>query len=70
MNRFVGGGLIVVGIILLIAGLNAQDSLSDRLSRAFTGSSTDKTIWMFIGGALAVIVGASMMFIRRGQRTD
>jgi len=68
MRTFVGVGIIVVGVILLVAGLNASDSLSDRMSRFFTGTSTDKTIWLLIGGAFAVIAGASMTFIRRGEK--
>jgi len=70
MRTFVGAGVIVVGVILLIAGLNASDSVASRFSRLFTGSSTDKTIWLLIGGAFALIVGASMTFFRKGQRTQ
>lgn len=60
---------MVLGIILVISGLNASDSLSSRLSRLFTGSPTDRTIWLLIGGVLGIVVGAAMVFPRRGQRT-
>jgi hypothetical protein len=68
MRKFVGAAVLVLGVILVIAGLDASDSLSSRFSRLFTGSPTDKTIWLLIGGALAVMVGVSMVWTRRGQR--
>jgi hypothetical protein len=68
MRTFVGAAVIVLGAVLLIAGLNASDSLASRFSRLFTGSSTDKTIWLLIGGACALIVGVSMTFCRKSQR--
>jgi len=68
MRRFVGAVVVVVGVVLVVAGLDASDSLSSRFSRLFTGSPTDKTIWLLMGGALAVMVGVSMVWSRRGQR--
>ncbi|HTF58120.1 MAG TPA: DUF3185 family protein [Planctomycetota bacterium] len=68
MRKFVGATVIVLGVILVIAGLNASDSVASRFSRLFTGSSTDKTIWLLIGGACALIFGMSLTFFRKGQR--
>jgi len=68
MRTFAGVGIVILGIILVIAGLDASDSLSSRFSRLFTGNPTDKTIWLLIGGAVAVILGVSMVGFRRGQR--
>jgi len=69
MRRFVGVGIVVVGVILVIAGLNASDSVSSRFSRLFTGNPTDKTIWLLIGGAVAVLVGGSLLFTGRNEKT-
>ena len=69
MRKFVGAGVIVLGVFLVIAGMDASDSISSRFSKLFTGSPTDKTVWLLIGGALAVMVGVSMVWFRRGQRT-
>ncbi len=48
---------LVVGIILAIYGVLAMDSFSSDISRFFTGSPTDKTVWLMIGGILAIIIG-------------
>jgi len=49
--------LLAVGIVLFIWGLNASDSFGDRWSRLWTGSSTDKTIWLIIGGIVSGCIG-------------
>jgi Protein of unknown function (DUF3185) len=58
MNKPVSLALLVVGIILLIYGASASDSIGSSFSRFFTGSPTDKTMWLLIGGAVATAVGA------------
>jgi len=50
--------LLIVGVILLIWGLTALDSFSSDVSRFFTGSPTDKTVWLMIGGVAATVIGA------------
>ncbi len=59
MNRPVSLALFVIGIVLVVMGANASDSLGSRLSRFFSGTPTDATIWLLIGGVLAVVVGVS-----------
>lgn len=62
MNRPVSLVLLIVGVILLIYGFAASDSIGSDFSRAFTGSPTDKTIWLLVGGAICAIVGATGLF--------
>lgn len=57
MNRLISIALLVGGIVLIVAGINATHSFSSDLSRFFTGSPTDKAIWMLIGGVVAAIIG-------------
>ncbi len=57
MNKVISLALLIGGIILVVYGLNASDSLSSSFSRFFTGSPTDKSIWMLIGGSIATVVG-------------
>jgi hypothetical protein len=57
MNRIVSIALLVGGVILMILGINATNSFSSDVSRFFTGSPTDKAVWMLIGGAVATVVG-------------
>jgi len=58
MNRILSLAFLVGGIVLIIYGLSSADSLGSDLSRFFTGSPTDKTIWLLIGGIVATAIGA------------
>ncbi len=57
MNNIVGYAILALGIVLLIFGFNESHSFSSDVSRAFTGNPTDRSMWMIIGGAVAVISG-------------
>jgi hypothetical protein len=57
MNRPLSIALLVVGAILTIIGINATHSFSSDVSRFFTGSPTDKAIWLLIGGILMAVIG-------------
>jgi NO-binding membrane sensor protein with MHYT domain len=49
--------LLVGGVLLIIFGFMAATSLTSDISRFFTGSPTDKSIWMLMGGVVASAVG-------------
>ena len=57
MNKAVALALLGGGILLLIFGVSAAQSLSSDIARFFTGAPTDRAIWMLIGGAVLSIVG-------------
>jgi hypothetical protein len=57
MNKPASLALLVVGIVLIIYGISAGDSIGSNLSEAFTGAPTDKTIWLLIGGIVCGITG-------------
>ena len=57
MNRLISIALLAGGVVLLIYGINATNSFSSDVSRFFTGSPTDKAVWMLLGGAAATLVG-------------
>ncbi|MDB6110676.1 MAG: hypothetical protein JWR69_2426 [Pedosphaera sp.] len=57
MNKIVSLALLAGGIVLIIAGVSATNSFSSDVSRFFTGSPTDKAVWMLIGGILAAVIG-------------
>lgn len=56
-QRIGGIALVVIGVVLFIVGLNASDSISDRLSNFFTGHFTDSTVWYMVAGVASVVVG-------------
>jgi multisubunit Na+/H+ antiporter MnhG subunit len=57
MNKILSIIFIVIGVILGIYGFQASDSIGSSFSRLFTGTPTDKTIWLLIAGAVLVAVG-------------
>jgi len=57
MNKIVYLALLVGGVVLIVIGINATNSFSSDVSRFFTGSPTDKAIWILIGGVVAAVVG-------------
>lgn len=66
MNRPLSLVLLVVGVILVIYGINASTSVGSDVSRAVTGTPTDKSMWLLIGGAVLAIVG--LVGSLRGRR--
>ncbi len=58
MSKAVSLALLAGGIVLIMLGVMASTSLTSDLSRFFTGSPTDKSIWMLVGGVVVSIVGA------------
>jgi divalent metal cation (Fe/Co/Zn/Cd) transporter len=64
MNKIISLIFLIGGIVLLIVGFNATNSFSSDVSRFFTGSPTDKAIWMLIIGTFAAIIGATGMLRR------
>ena len=60
MNKIFPIALLVGGVVLMIIGINATNSFSSDVSRFFSGSPTDKAVWMLIGGGVATIVGLTM----------
>lgn len=57
MHKQIGIVLLVIGIGLLIWGFNMSGSFSSRMSRVFTGSPTDKTVTVIIGGGICTALG-------------
>jgi succinate dehydrogenase/fumarate reductase cytochrome b subunit len=66
-QRILGFVLLVLGIVLLIVGLNASDSVADQLSNTFTGKFTDSTMWYILGGIALAVVGAITAFLPGGK---
>jgi len=57
MNNLISLALTIGGIVLIVYGIYASDSLGSDISRFFTGAPTDKTIWLLIGGIVMLAVG-------------
>jgi hypothetical protein len=67
MNKIASIALLIGGVVLMIIGINATNSFGSDVSRFFTGSPTDKAVWMLIGGIVATIAGLTMT-LRGGKQ--
>ena len=65
MNKLISLAILAGGIVLVVFGVAATESFSSDISRFFTGSPTDKAIWMLLGGIVAIIIGLAGLL--RGQ---
>ncbi|HEV2452730.1 MAG TPA: DUF3185 family protein [Verrucomicrobiae bacterium] len=63
MNKAIGVALLAVGIALIIYGVDASHSAASHLSKTFTGSPTDKTMWLLIGGIASAVLGGFLAFM-------
>jgi len=68
MERAVGIALIIIGVVLLIWGVNASQSLGSEVSEAFTGSPSDKSMWFIVGGIASAVVGLFLSLRSPGRR--
>ena len=66
MQSVVGIALLVVGVVLIVFGMQASASLGSRLSELFTGTPSDRTIWYLLVGVVATILGIGLL--RTGRR--
>jgi hypothetical protein len=66
-QRIVGMILLVVGVGLLLFGLNAADSLTEEVSETLTGRYTDATTWYILGGLAMALVGGAITLVGGGR---
>ena len=67
MFRLLGVALFVLGVVLLVMGISAADSIGSSFSRFFTGNPTDKSIWLMGGGIVCIVAGAGGFMVFRGR---
>ena len=65
MQSIIGMALLVVGVVLIIFGMQASASVGSRLSELFTGAPSDRTIWLLVAGVAAAIVGVGLLLAGR-----
>ena len=65
MNNILGLAILAVGVVLLIFGFNESHSFASDVSRFFSGNPTDHSMWLILGGAVAVVVGLGLAVVGR-----
>jgi hypothetical protein len=56
-SRIIGIVLLVLGVGLLIVGINSSHSMADQVTNTFLGRFTETTTWYLLGGAVAGAAG-------------
>lgn len=64
MNKPLGIALLVIGLLLLVFGFNESHSAASDISKVFTNSPTDRSIWFMAGGGVAVAVGLYLVLTK------
>jgi uncharacterized membrane protein len=64
MPKITSIALLIVGLILLVYGLNASNSVSSSVSQAVNGSPSNKTIWLIALGVIGIVSGGIGVFRR------
>jgi Mn2+/Fe2+ NRAMP family transporter len=67
MNKALSIAILVAGIVLLVFGINAQDSLASNAKEVVTGNPTDKSMWLIVLGLIGIIVGGLNSFFGRSR---
>ncbi len=62
MSKAPSIAIFAVGIILLVYGINASNAVTSSVSRVVTGAPTDKSIWLIVLSAFAILSGAYGLF--------
>ena len=57
--------LLLLGVLLLVFGILAADSVASSFSRFFTGNPTDNTVFLIVAGAVALGAGVVMSVLPR-----
>lgn len=60
MRNPFGLALVLIGVVLLVLGFFASESVSSSFSKFFTGEPSDRAIWLFIGGIACIGVGGGL----------
>jgi hypothetical protein len=68
MNKLISLAFLGAGIVAIVYGVRASDSIASSFSRLFTGAPTDNAIWLLVGGGIAALVGAAGML--RGSKLN
>ncbi len=64
-QRVIGLVLLALGVVLLLLGYNASQSITERAMETITGRFTETTTWYFIGGVASVVAGFGLLAIGR-----
>lgn len=57
MKKAISAALLIGGLLLLYFGYQESQALASEVEEFFTGSPSDRAMWMMIGGGVATVLG-------------
>ena len=57
--------LAIAGVVLLVYGLNANNSFASSVSNSVTGKPTDKAVWLIVLGIIGIVAGGGGLLVGR-----
>lgn len=54
--------ILVIGAFVIGSGAQKTQTLTNKVVEGVTGRYTQRTIWMLIGGALLILIGAILIY--------
>lgn len=66
MRKLIGAVVVFIAFVLVMSEIQASDSL---VSRLVPGWALNRTVWLWGGGAVAVMVGVWLIWFRVGPPT-
>jgi uncharacterized membrane protein len=67
MHKIIGVVLLVVGVFLLVRGYDISRSITSQISNIVPGTTSQKVMIFYIGGAVCCAVGLMEVF-RSGKK--
>jgi uncharacterized membrane protein YidH (DUF202 family) len=64
MRRLIGLVILIVGIVLLLFGINSTQTMGEHIVEGTTGRYTQMTMWYIIGGIILIIGGLGLCIKR------
>jgi hypothetical protein len=65
MNKVTGAICLAAGIVLLLWGHHVSQSVDSQVKNLFTGSPTDKAIYLYLGGVVLLAAGIVQLIVKR-----
>jgi hypothetical protein len=65
MTKAICLAIAAVGVVLLVYGLNANNSFASSVSNSVTGKPTDKAIWLISLGVIGLVLGGGGLLLGR-----
>ena len=67
MNKAIALALLIAGVVLLVFGINASESVGSEVSEVVTGTPSDQSMWLLVLGIIGIVAGGAGLFLSKGK---